>query len=323
MTRCTRGCPRLCRRHAAAGRCLGGRAPRIGHPPTFRIYEKEKPGDPELHCDFIFISEGLRPRLRSIRSRYANAGLRSSARDPDAGVGACGIGAAQGRTATIQGSPRSLPRRPSRRHAHLDLAHVRIRNPHVHRRALHAGSARPDLVRALAPLRRRGGAGRGQARARRGVRRRLRQLSARPRRRCGDGCGHCGGRHRPRSRALRAAEPAVHRRLRHRVATARRERRSCRVVRNHRALARAGADARRVSPRACRGRHPGHFVTQPPRLQRGRRRRESLPRARTRSRGTGGAAGARISAPGLVCAARRRPVGVVGGRSAAAAQARS
>ena len=40
--------------------------PGIGHPPTFRIYEKEKPGDPELHCDFIFISEGLRPRLRSV-----------------------------------------------------------------------------------------------------------------------------------------------------------------------------------------------------------------------------------------------------------------
>ena len=41
-------------------------SPRIGHPPTFRIYEKAKPGDPELHCDFIFISENLRPRLRSI-----------------------------------------------------------------------------------------------------------------------------------------------------------------------------------------------------------------------------------------------------------------
>jgi endonuclease/exonuclease/phosphatase family metal-dependent hydrolase len=41
-------------------------SPGIGHPPTFRIYEKAKPGDPELHCDFIFISENLRPRLRSI-----------------------------------------------------------------------------------------------------------------------------------------------------------------------------------------------------------------------------------------------------------------
>ena len=41
-------------------------SPGIAHPPTFRIYEKAKPGDPELHCDFIFISENLRPRLRSI-----------------------------------------------------------------------------------------------------------------------------------------------------------------------------------------------------------------------------------------------------------------
>jgi endonuclease/exonuclease/phosphatase family metal-dependent hydrolase len=40
--------------------------PKIDHAPTFRIYEKAKPGDPELHCDFIFISENLRPRLRSI-----------------------------------------------------------------------------------------------------------------------------------------------------------------------------------------------------------------------------------------------------------------
>ena len=36
------------------------------YPPTFRIYEKEQPGDPELHCDFIFLSEDLRPRLRSV-----------------------------------------------------------------------------------------------------------------------------------------------------------------------------------------------------------------------------------------------------------------
>ena len=33
------------------------------HAPTFRIYDKEKPGDPELHCDFIFVSDDLRPRL--------------------------------------------------------------------------------------------------------------------------------------------------------------------------------------------------------------------------------------------------------------------
>jgi len=41
--------------------------PGVAHPPTFRIHEKEKPGDPELHCDFIFISEILKPRLRSVR----------------------------------------------------------------------------------------------------------------------------------------------------------------------------------------------------------------------------------------------------------------
>ncbi len=40
--------------------------PGVPHPPTFRIYEKEKPGDPELHCDFIFVSEDLKPRLRSV-----------------------------------------------------------------------------------------------------------------------------------------------------------------------------------------------------------------------------------------------------------------
>ena len=33
------------------------------HDPTFKIYEKSKPGDPELHCDFIFVSESLRSRV--------------------------------------------------------------------------------------------------------------------------------------------------------------------------------------------------------------------------------------------------------------------
>jgi endonuclease/exonuclease/phosphatase family metal-dependent hydrolase len=37
------------------------------HDPTFRIYEKQEPGDPELHCDFIFVSEGLRTRVASLR----------------------------------------------------------------------------------------------------------------------------------------------------------------------------------------------------------------------------------------------------------------
>jgi len=40
--------------------------PGTPHPPTFRIYEKQQPGDPELHCDFIFISDGLRARVTSI-----------------------------------------------------------------------------------------------------------------------------------------------------------------------------------------------------------------------------------------------------------------
>jgi endonuclease/exonuclease/phosphatase family metal-dependent hydrolase len=37
------------------------------HPATFKIYEKEFPDQPELHCDFIFLSQDLAPRLRSIR----------------------------------------------------------------------------------------------------------------------------------------------------------------------------------------------------------------------------------------------------------------
>ena len=40
--------------------------PGVAHPPTFRIYEKEAPGDPELHCDFIFVSDALRSRVRSV-----------------------------------------------------------------------------------------------------------------------------------------------------------------------------------------------------------------------------------------------------------------
>jgi endonuclease/exonuclease/phosphatase family metal-dependent hydrolase len=41
--------------------------PGTDYPPTFRIYEKARPGDPELHCDFIFISDGLRSRLEAVR----------------------------------------------------------------------------------------------------------------------------------------------------------------------------------------------------------------------------------------------------------------
>ena len=41
--------------------------PGIAHPSTFKIYEKEIPGEPELHCDFIFVSEHLKPRVSGVR----------------------------------------------------------------------------------------------------------------------------------------------------------------------------------------------------------------------------------------------------------------
>jgi endonuclease/exonuclease/phosphatase family metal-dependent hydrolase len=37
------------------------------HASTFKIYEKERPGEPELHCDFIFVSADLVPRIRQVR----------------------------------------------------------------------------------------------------------------------------------------------------------------------------------------------------------------------------------------------------------------
>jgi endonuclease/exonuclease/phosphatase family metal-dependent hydrolase len=37
------------------------------HPPTFKIYQKNEPSDPELHCDFIFAGEDLRNRIRDVR----------------------------------------------------------------------------------------------------------------------------------------------------------------------------------------------------------------------------------------------------------------
>ncbi len=36
------------------------------HPATFKIYEKERPDEPELHCDFIFVSEDLAKRVRAV-----------------------------------------------------------------------------------------------------------------------------------------------------------------------------------------------------------------------------------------------------------------
>ena len=41
--------------------------PRAAHPPTFRIYEKKAAEDPELHCDFIFVGDELRSRVRDVR----------------------------------------------------------------------------------------------------------------------------------------------------------------------------------------------------------------------------------------------------------------
>lgn len=41
--------------------------PDAPHAPTFKIYEKQVPGEPELHCDFIFISDELRGRLEGVR----------------------------------------------------------------------------------------------------------------------------------------------------------------------------------------------------------------------------------------------------------------
>ena len=41
--------------------------PGVPHPGTFKVYEKEVPGEPELHCDFIFVSEHLRTRVKDVR----------------------------------------------------------------------------------------------------------------------------------------------------------------------------------------------------------------------------------------------------------------
>ncbi len=49
---------------ADAWECLN---PGVAHPSTFCIHMKMQPGGPELHCDFFFVSENLRSRLRSIR----------------------------------------------------------------------------------------------------------------------------------------------------------------------------------------------------------------------------------------------------------------
>ena len=40
--------------------------PGAPHPSTFKIYDKEQPDEPELHCDFVFVNEALASRLRSV-----------------------------------------------------------------------------------------------------------------------------------------------------------------------------------------------------------------------------------------------------------------
>lgn len=40
--------------------------PGTAHPSTFKIYEKMVPGEPELHCDFVFVNAPLARRLASI-----------------------------------------------------------------------------------------------------------------------------------------------------------------------------------------------------------------------------------------------------------------
>lgn len=41
--------------------------PGVPHPGTFKVYEKETPDEPELHCDFIFVSDELRSRVAGMR----------------------------------------------------------------------------------------------------------------------------------------------------------------------------------------------------------------------------------------------------------------
>jgi endonuclease/exonuclease/phosphatase family metal-dependent hydrolase len=43
------------------------RHPGAAYPGTFKVYEKDFPDQPELHCDFIFVSEDLVPRVAAVR----------------------------------------------------------------------------------------------------------------------------------------------------------------------------------------------------------------------------------------------------------------
>lgn len=40
----------------------------VPYPGTFKVHEKWVPGDPELHCDFFFVSPELAARVRDVRS---------------------------------------------------------------------------------------------------------------------------------------------------------------------------------------------------------------------------------------------------------------
>lgn len=53
--------------------------PGVPYPATFKVHEKWVPGDPELHCDFIFVNEELRPRVRSL---HADRDVQASDHQP-------------------------------------------------------------------------------------------------------------------------------------------------------------------------------------------------------------------------------------------------
>jgi endonuclease/exonuclease/phosphatase family metal-dependent hydrolase len=42
--------------------------PGLPYPATFKVHEKWVPGDPELHCDFFFVSAELVPRVQAVHS---------------------------------------------------------------------------------------------------------------------------------------------------------------------------------------------------------------------------------------------------------------
>ena len=194
----------------------------------------------------------------------------------------------------------------------LGLLPFRLHRAHIHRRAFHAGGARSDLVRALASLRVRRVDRARPARARCSMRRRLWQFSACARRGAGDRCRHLRRRGDACPRTLSLGQSRVCPGLRHAASASRSQCRRRRLVRDHRASGSPARNARGIPPRADAGGRAGHFLTQPSRLQRSGAGRESLSRQRARSRRTEGAARSRVSAAGLACTARGRPVRALG-----------